>query len=59
MNSCFEIDSDSLLDVVEEFYPVETDDVSSVQQGNYQNRLATHNVTSIEQGLRQSVTAVS
>ena len=59
VNSCFEIDSDSLLDVVEEFYPVETDDVSSVQQGNYQNRLATHNVTSIEQGLRQSVTAVS
>ena len=59
VNSCFEIDSDGLLDVVEEFYPVEIEDVSSDQQGNYQNRLATHNVTSIEQGLRQSVTAVS
>ena len=59
VNSCFEIDSDGLLDVVEEFYPVETDDISSNQQGSYQNGLATHNVTSIEQGLRQSVTAVS
>ena len=59
VNSCFEVDSDGLLDVVEEFYPVETDDVSSSQQGNYQNRLATHNVNSIEQGLRQSVTAVN
>ena len=46
-------------DVVEEFYPVDTDDVSSDQQGNYQNNLVTRNVTSIEQGLRQSVTAVS
>ncbi|WP_187147093.1 hypothetical protein [Psychrobacter arcticus] len=45
--------------MVEEFYPVETDDVSSSQQGNYQNGLATHNVTSIEQGLRKSVTVVS
>lgn len=59
VNSCFEIDSDGLLNVVEEFYPVETDDVSSSQQGNHQNGLATHNVSSIEQGLRQSVTAVS
>ncbi len=59
VNSCFEVDSDGLLDVVEEFYPIETDDVTSDQQGNYQNNLATHNVTSIEQGLRQSVTAVS
>ena len=58
-NSCFEVDNDSLLDVVEEFYPVETEDISSDQQGNYQNGLATHNVNSIEQGLRQSVTAVS
>ena len=59
VNSSFEIDNDGLLDVAEEFYPVETDDVSNSQQGSYQNRLATHNVTSIEQGLRQSVTAVS
>ena len=58
-NSCFEVDSDGLLDVVEEFYPVETEDVSRTQQGNYQNGLAAQNVTSIEQGLRQSVTAVS
>ena len=46
------------LDVAEEFYPVETDDISSSQQGNYQNGLATHNVSTIEQALRQSVTAV-
>ena len=59
VNSCFEVDSDGLLDVVEEFYPVETEDVSRTQQGNYQNGLAAQNVTSIEQGLRKSVTAVS
>lgn len=59
VNSSFEIDNDGLLDVAEEFYPMQTDDVSNSQQGNYQNGLATHNVTSIEQGLRQSVTAVS
>ena len=59
VNSSFEIDNDGLLDVAEEFYPMETDDVSNSQQGSYQNGLATHNVTSIEQGLRQSVTAVS
>ena len=47
------------MEVVEEFYSVETDDVSSGQQGDYQNGLATRDVTSIEQGLRQSVTAVS
>ena len=58
-NSCFEVDGDEMSDVVEEFYPVDTDDVSSDQQGNYQNNLVTRNVTSIEQGLRQSVTAVS
>ena len=58
-NSCFEVDNDSLLDVVEEFYPIETDDVTSDQQGSYQNNVVTRNVTSIEQGLRQSVTAVS
>ncbi len=50
---------DDLVEVAEEFYPMETDDVSNSQQGNYQNGLATRNVTSIEQGLRQSVTAVS
>ena len=59
VNSSFEIDNDGLLDVAEEFYPMETDDVSNSQQGSYQNGLATHNVTSIEQGLLQSVTAVS
>jgi len=58
-NSCFEVDSDGLLDVAEEFYPAETDYISSTQQGNYQNGLATQNVSSIEQGLRKSVTAVS
>ena len=59
VNSCFEVDSDGMLDVAEEFYPMETEDVSSTQQGSYQNGLATQNVSSIEQGLRQSVTAVS
>ena len=59
VNSCFEIDSDGLLDVAEEFYPMETENVSSTQQGNYQNGLATQNITSIEHGLRKSVTAVS
>ena len=44
---------------MDEFYPVETDEVSSGQQGDYQNGLATRDVTSIEQGLRKSVTAVS
>ena len=58
-NSCFEVDGDEMSDVVEEFYPVDTEDVSSTQQGSYQNGLATQNVSSIEQGLRQSVTAVS
>ena len=59
VNSCFEIDSDGLLDVAEEFYPMETENMSSSQQGNYQNGLATQNMTSIEHGLRKSVTAVS
>lgn len=59
VNSCFEVDSDGLLGVAEKFYFMETDDVSSYQHGNYQNGLATQNVTSIEQGLRKSVTVVS
>ena len=59
VNSCFEVDSDGLLDVAEDFYPAETDYISSTQQGNYQNGLATQNMRSIEQGLRKSVTAVS
>ena len=59
MNSCFGVDSEDAMEVVEEFYPVDTGDVSSSQQGDYQNGLATRDVTSIEQGLRQSVTAVS
>jgi len=45
--------------VAEDFYPAETDYISSTQQGNYQNGLATQNMRSIEQGLRKSVTAVS
>ena len=59
VNSCFEIDGDDLAEVAEEFYPMEVDDISNNQQGNYQNGLANNNVTSIEQGLRKSVTAVS
>ncbi len=59
VNTSFEIDNDGLLDVAQEFYPMQTNDVSNSQQGNYQNELATHNVTSIEQGLRQGVMAVS
>ena len=57
VNSCFEVDSDGLLDVAEEFYPIETEDSSSQQSFN--NSIATHSVSSIEQGLRKSVTAVS
>ena len=34
-------------------------DKYSDQQGNYQNGLATQNVSIIEQGLQKSVTAVS
>ena len=34
-------------------------DKYSDQHGNYQNGLGTQNVSSIEQGLRKSVTAVS
>jgi len=59
VNSCFGVDSEDAMDVVEEFYAVETDDVSSSQQDGYQNGLATRDVTSIEQGLQQSVTAVN
>ena len=61
VNSCFGIDSEDAFEVVEEFYPVESSDANQNQQeqGHLQNGLATHNVTSIEQGLRQSVTAVS
>ena len=59
VNSSFGVDSEDEVEMVDEFYPVETDKVSSSQQNDYQNGLASHNVTSIEQGLRQSVTAVS
>ena len=56
-----EIDNDEAFAVVEEFYPVETGD-SGQHQGEHEHLnhfLADHDVTSIEQGLRQSVTAVS
>lgn len=59
VNSCFEIDSEEAFEVVEEFYPVEASDASRSQQGHAQNGSRTHDVTSIEKGLRQSVTAVS
>lgn len=59
VNSCFEVDSDEAFDVVEEFYTVETDEASSHHQGGLQNSIATYDVSGIEQGLRQSVTAVS
>ena len=36
-----------------------SDQQGDYQHGNYQNGLATQNVSSIEQGLRKSVTAVS
>ena len=45
------------MDVVEEFDPMKTEDSSSQQSFN--NGIATHSVSSIEQGLRKSVTAVS
>ena len=58
VDSCFEIDSDGLLDVAEEFYPMNTDQSDSqIQSTN--DHLSTHDVTSIERGLRQSVTVVS
>lgn len=59
MNSAFEIDSDEALAAIEEFYPAESSDTNQQQQEHRQNGLATHEVSSIEQGLRQSVTAVS
>lgn len=61
VSSAFEIDSDEAFAVVEEFYPVETGD-SGQHQGEHEplnHGLANNDVTSIEQGLRQSVTAVS
>ena len=58
MNSCFEVDSDEAFEVVEEFYPVEASQAINSQKGYAQNGIATHDVSSIEQGLRQSVTAV-
>ena len=59
VNSCFEIDGDDLAEVAEEFYPMEIDAVSNNQIGKPRSGLASHNVTSIEQDLRKSVTAVS
>ena len=59
VNSCFGVDSEDSMEVVEEFYPVENSDTNQNQQAYLNNSLATHDVTSIEQGLRQSVTTVS
>lgn len=59
VNSCFEVDDDNLLDVAEEFYPVETDEANSSHQAGSQNGIASYNVGSIERSLRESVTAVS
>ena len=60
INSCFEVDSDDLSDVVEEFYPMAVSQEGNAQQLGIQNGSQTsHDVRSIAQGLRQSVTAVS
>ena len=59
VNSCFEIDSDGLMDVAEEFYPVETDEANSSPQGESKNSVAPYNVGNIERSLRESVTAIS
>ena len=59
VNSCFGVDSDEAFEVVEEFYPVEASDANHSQQGHIRDGSTTRDVTSIEQGLRQSVTAVS
>ena len=61
VNSAFESDNDEAFAVVEEFYPVETGDSGQHQDahGQLSHGLADHDMTSIEQGLRQSVTAVS
>ena len=58
VNSCFEVDGDDLAEVAEEFYPMETDAASN-QQNNSKSEFPINTVASIEQGLRQSVTAVS
>jgi hypothetical protein len=57
-NSCFEIDSDDLLDVVEEFYPTETDAANNNRQVESQNATTPYQVGSIERSLRESVSAV-
>ena len=59
VNSCFEIDSDEAFDVVEEFYSIDSNQANDSQKDHTRNGAAINNVTSIEQGLRQSVTAVS
>ena len=51
VNSCFEVDSDNLLDVAEEFYPVDTDEANSNDQGGSQNGIAPYNVGNIESSL--------
>ncbi len=55
VNSSFEIDSDGLLDMAEEFYPMETDDPSDTPAQT--NEIAS-DASIIAQGLRQSVTQV-
>ena len=58
VNSCFEIDSEEAYEV-EEFNISEGDQPSDNQNGYSSSKSPMHDVTSIEQGLRQSVTAVS
>ncbi|WLP93610.1 hypothetical protein [Psychrobacter sp. M13] len=58
MNSCFGIDSEEAYEV-EEFNINEGSDQNEIQKVNPVKTLPIHDATSIEQGLRQSVTAVS
>ena len=61
VDSALEIDNDEAFAMVEEFYSVKTGDSVQHQDehGHLNHGLANHDVTSIKQGLRQSVTAVS
>lgn len=59
VNSAFEIYNDGVFEVIEEFYPVETDDQQKRPTARAPDPITMSEVTSMEQGLRQSVTAVS
>lgn len=59
VNSYFQVNSEDAFEIVEEFYSVATRDDNQQKHKYLQNGLASHDVMSIKQGLRQSVAAVS